>query len=201
MASPSSRRPGGLAAARAKRRSRVNRAGQGRTPPRRHPGPPRGTSAGQRLPGPDPFVGQTPRQWSGWPHCGLEPGVVYLLASENTRVFAAGPCGKTARRLRLFSLPGHHCVPGRSRSVRSEAATSVRALAGPGHDPGDPLAVVLPRPAPVVVPAGAEFSVRERNLIDCSSPGEGSTRSHVIRRDPEQPDGGIRFVLCSGRSK
>jgi len=136
------------------------------------PAPPPGPAAPPAPPGPDPFSGQPPG--SGLAAAlRLEPGVVYLLASENTRV--------SPRALREDGNPAAPVLVTWT-SLRPDVASvdqsgNVVALA-PGQ--GTIQATVtggLTATAPVVVQQ-ADFSVREGSSV-LLSPGEVDTL-HVI---------------------
>jgi len=135
-------------------------------------GPPAATSGRQRPPARS-VRRPTPRQWSGGPHCGSSLGWS-ICWPQRIRAFRRGPCGKTARRLRLFSLPGHHCV----RTVASVDQSGNVVALSPGQGTIQATATGgLTATAPVVVQQ-AEFSVREGTSL-MLSPGELDT-VHVI---------------------
>ena len=136
------------------------------------PAPPPGPAAPPPPPGPDPFSGQPPGSGPA-AALRLEPGVVYLLASENTRV--------SPRALREDGNPAAPVLVTWT-SLRPDVASvdqsgNVVALA-PGQ--GTIQATVtggLTATAPVVVQQ-ADFSVREGSSV-LLSPGEVDTL-HVI---------------------
>ena len=136
------------------------------------PAPPPGPAAPPPPPGPDPYGGQPPGSGPA-AALRLEPGVVYLLASENTRV--------SPRALRVDGNPAAPVVVTWT-SLRPDVASvdqsgNVVALA-PGQ--GTIQATVtggLTATAPVVVQQ-ADFSVREGASV-LLSPGEIDTL-HVI---------------------
>src|SRR5258706_1939380 len=149
----------------------VQVTGGATAPPPAPPGPPAAPPPAAP-PGPDPFVGQPPGSGPA-AALRLEPGVVYLLASENTRV--------SPRALREDGSPA---APGLVTwtSLRADVASvghrcNVVALS-PGQ--GTIQATATGRPtstAPSVVQQ-AEFSVREGTSL-MLSPGELDT-VHVI---------------------
>ena len=136
------------------------------------PAPPPGPAAPPPPPGPDPFSGQPPGSGPA-AALRLEPGVVYLLASENTRV--------SPRALREDGNPAAPVLVTWT-SLRPDVASvdqsgNVVALA-PGQ--GTIQATVtggLTATAPVVVQQ-ADFSVREGSSV-LLSPGQVDTL-HVI---------------------
>src|SRR5207249_2412766 len=141
------------------------------------PAPPAAPPAGPPAPpppppGPDPFAGQPPGSGPA-AALRLEPGVVYLLASENTRV--------SPRALRQDGSPAAPVVVAWT-SLRPDVASvdqsgNVVALA-PGQGTIQATAAGgLTATAPVVVQQ-AEFTVREGSPL-MLSPGEVDTL-HVV---------------------
>src|SRR5467141_691444 len=136
------------------------------------PGPPPAAPPPAAPPGPDPFVGQPPGSGTA-AALRLEPGVVYLLASENTRV--------SPRALREDGSPAAPVLVTWT-SLRPDVASvdqsgNVVALS-PGQGTIQATASGgLTATAPVVVQQ-AEFSVREGTSL-MLSPGELDT-VHVI---------------------
>jgi len=157
---------GGCAA----RQAAVQVTGGATAPPQRHRGRPRHLR--RQRPRPDPFVGQPPGSGPA-AALRLEPGVVYLLASENTRV--------SPRALREDGSPAAPVLVTWT-SLRPDVASvdqsgNVVALS-PGQGTIQATATGgLTATAPVVVQQ-AEFSVREGTSL-MLSPGELDT-VHVI---------------------
>src|SRR6266446_9181973 len=140
-------------------------------PPPAPPGPPAAPPPAAP-PGPDPFVGQPPGSGPA-AALRLEPGVVYLLASENTRV--------SPRALREDGSPAAPVLVTWT-SLRADVASvdqsgNVVALS-PGQGTIQATATGgLTATAPVVVQQ-AEYTVREGSPL-MLSPGEVDTL-HVI---------------------
>src|SRR6267154_5085866 len=149
----------------------VQVTGGATAPPTAPPGPPAAPPPAAP-PGPDPFVGQPPGSGPA-AALRLEPGVVYLLASENTRV--------SPRALREDGSPAAPVLVTWT-SLRPDVASvdqsgNVVALS-PGQGTIQATATGgLTATAPVVVQQ-AEFSVREGTSL-LLSPGEVDT-VHVI---------------------
>jgi len=149
----------------------VQVTGGAAAPPPAPPGPPAAPPPAAP-PGPDPFVGQPPGSGPA-AALRLEPGVVYLLASENTRV--------SPRALREDGSPAAPVLVTWT-SLRPDVASvdqsgNVVALS-PGQGTIQATASGgLTATAPVVVQQ-AEFSVREGTSL-MLSPGELDT-VHVI---------------------
>src|SRR6266480_6867600 len=143
--------------------------GAAAAPPPAPPGPP---AAPPAAPGPDPFSGQPPGSGPAVA-LRLEPGVVYLLASENTRV--------SPRALREDGSPAAPVLVTWT-SLRPDVASvdqsgNVVALS-PGQGTIQATATGgLTATAPVVVQQ-AEYTVREGSPLRLS-PGEVDTL-HVI---------------------
>ena len=149
----------------------VQVTGGAAAPPPAPPGPPAAPPPAAP-PGPDPFVGQPPGSGPA-AALRLEPGVVYLLASENTRV--------SPRALREDGSPAAPVLVTWT-SLRPDVASvdqsgNVVALS-PGQGTIQATATGgLTATAPVVVQQ-AEFSVREGTSL-MLSPGELDT-VHVV---------------------
>src|SRR6267154_1733319 len=149
----------------------VQVTGGATAPPTAPPGPPAAPPPAAP-PGPDPFVGQPPGSGPA-AALRLEPGVVYLLASENTRV--------SPRALREDGSPAAPVLVTWT-SLRPDVASvdqsgNVVALS-PGQGTIQATATGgLTATAPVVVQQ-AEFSVREGTTL-MLSPAELDT-VHVI---------------------
>src|SRR6266446_5590313 len=149
----------------------VQVTGGATAPPPAPPGPPAAPPPAAP-PGPDPFVGQPPGSGTA-AALRLEPGVVYLLASENTRV--------SPRALREDGSPAAPVLVTWT-SLRADVASvdqsgNVVALS-PGQGTIQATATGgLTATAPVVVQQ-ADYSVREGATL-LLSPGEVDT-VHVI---------------------
>ncbi len=136
------------------------------------PAPPGPTAAPPAPPGPDPFSGQPPGSGPAVA-LRLEPGVVYLLASENTRV--------SPRALREDGSPAAPVLVTWT-SLRPDVASVDQSGNVVALSPGQGTIQAtgtggLTATAPVVVQQ-AEFSVREGTSL-MLSPGELDT-VHVI---------------------